>query len=716
MYGHVRFRKGVSYLIFKRSFSNLSRMKKIILLGLALGISAAAQGQGFFTWTADQGDFYTASNWDLNRIPGVNDVVIINNGGTATIAADAGDRALSGFELGELEDTDDSGHIIMNGGFLRIGESPGDSKIHIGEGDIQSTFVMNGGTIFFDGPDDSGLAGSRDSAGVNENDWEVGEHGVGRFEMHGDSVFRAGDDLKISENAAGTGSALIDGNARLSVGSGIAVSSGGTSVQELIIGGNAVVDSGNSMGAGSPDGHTDEGYLTLAIGGGNAKVVVQESGTLNFRVLSSRQGITEFTVKDSGQVHIFDVMAGKGGSAEERPVQEGGFRSSLSSGAETESTLLLQDNAVMTVNAENGIGISGPRGSSDAGGQAIMIVRDSASFRVEQYFALGTGSQSETSDGTLEIRGPDASVYIGENFNMAVDPEGAISATDTTNEDGTPVPGKSTLSAVITSSSHGIVEVGGIARIAQGILKVSLDGYTPRGGETYTLIQGGTVEGEFRELDFSGAELADGLSWEVQYAADKVSLHVDGQSSVGGTTTLSIDSDGDQLTLSWEDGGTLYGSPSIKGPWTAIDGASSPYSVTAGDAAGFYRVGQGGQTVSVVLSGSQEVPAVASTGTGSGTLTVSGTTLSIHIRYSGLESNFAAAHIHGPAERGSNAGVLVPLSTPNLHTADGNTAGTFSGTVEISAETAAAILEGRAYVNIHTSGNGGGEIRGQTMP
>jgi hypothetical protein len=1209
-------------------------MKRFFLLSLMLALSLSAQGQAFFTWTAADGDFYTGSNWDQNRIPGVNDVVIINNGGTATIAANAGNRELSSFELGELEDSDDSGHIIMNGGFFRIGESPGDSKIHIGEGNIQSTFVMNGGTILFDGPDDPTLAGSRSSAGVNENDWEVGEHGVGRFEMHGDSVFRAGDDLKISENAAGTGSVLIDGNARLSVGSGIAVSSGGTSVQELIIGGNAVVDSGNSMGAGSPDGHTDEGYLTLAIGGGNAKVVVQDSGTLNFRVLSSRQGVTEFTVKDNGQVHIFDVMAGAGGSAEERPVQEGGFRSSLSSGPETESTLLLQDNAVMTVNAENGIGISGPRGDADAGGQAIMIVRDSASFRVEQYFALGTGTQSETSDGTLELRGPDASVYIGENFNMAVDPEGVVPTTDATEQDGSPTPAKSTLSAVITSSSHGTVEVGGIARIAQGILKVSLDGYTPVGGETFTLIQGGTVEGEFRETDFSGAQLAAGLSWELEYAADKVTLKVlggsgngggdngggvtpgvslalssdvpamvdegrivddtivfnvgennldnwepfsgvignsvfvveantfaddgsfsnqnyavafqpvgggsnsesaaffgddgtpftgqingsrqngnpgrvagdrrpgatnylvggeasphlyaafqsdnrwgtgfnrleDGRygavqmfsldtssltptpispaidavngrldsgepagnqigrfggdvavldngnivvavddrsgireagnlttavilapdgsvvkeswvvdprdiwsnvtsykggfairvheiiyfhdndgnetgqvnivedvpdeiktdvakfdtgrgdatrlmghinspyvflggtmglladdgfqaedenflpvnvvriaafdsrasgsdsyagttvvnelnedlggsdasnflpalgrvnlasdaldrvavayegtlrdefgdsiglaqtfvrvfafdaasgfesltpsffafvnqndidirtfrptvamttteiliaakgeisskntpndgpdtptqttfytvfahpapaadptpsvdgSTGGGTTTLAIEADGNQLTISWDGGGSLFSASAVKGPWTAVNGASSPHSVTASDAAQFYRVGQGGQTVSVVLNGAQEVPAVASGGTGSGTLTVNGPTLSIHIKYSGLGSNFAAAHIHGPAARGVNAGVLVPLSTPELHTADGNTAGTFSGTVEISAETAAAILEGRAYLNIHTSGNGTGEIRGQTMP
>jgi hypothetical protein len=512
-------------------------MKRLFAICIALGFGFNAQSQGFFTWTAGEGDFYQASNWDLNRIPGLNDIVIINNDGTATIGEDAGNRELSGFELGEAEGSSDSGHIVMNGGTFRIGEFEGDSKIHIGEGNVLSTFVMNGGTIYYDGPDDPAIAGSRSSAGINENDWEVGEHGKGRFEMHGDAVFRAGDDLKISENSAGNSSVLIDGNARLSVGSGIGMSNGGADFQELFIGGNAIVDSGNSMGAGHPEGHTDEGYLTMAIGGGNVRVVVQENGTFNFRVLSSRQGVSEFTIKDNGQVHIFDVLAGRGnvdGDEADRPVQEGGFRSSLSSGAETESTLLLQDSAIMTVNAENGIGISGPRGDSDPGGNATLIVRDSASFRVEQYLALGTGTQSETTDGTLEIRGPNASVFVGDNFNMAVDTEGEIPTTDATNEDGSPVPGKSTLSAVITSNSHGSVEVGGIARIAQGILKVTLDGFTPTGGESFTLIQGGTVEGEFLETDFSDAPLADGLTWDIAYSSDAVMLKVLGESDGGG--------------------------------------------------------------------------------------------------------------------------------------------------------------------------------------
>jgi hypothetical protein len=286
-------------------------------------------------------------------------------------------------------------------------------------------------------------------------------------------------------------------------------------------------------------------------------------------------------------------MAGKGnveGGEPDRPVQEGGFRSSLSSGAETESTLLLQDNAIMTVNAENGIGISGPRGGADPGGQAILIVRDSASFRVEQYLALGTGTQSETTDGTLEVRGPNASVFVGENLNMAVDTDGEIPTTDATDEEDNPVPGKSTLKAVITSDSHGTVEVGEIARIAQGILKVNLDGYTPKGGESFTLIQGGTIEGEFRETDFSEAPLAEGLSWEIDYSEDAVKLNVLGETA-GGPTELAIAGSGNEITITWEGGGSLLSAPALSGPWTVVENASSPFTTATSESSQYYQVG-----------------------------------------------------------------------------------------------------------------------------
>jgi len=567
----------------------LNRKILVALATLSMTMASPLQAQFFLDWNGGEGDFFSASNWAPPEVPGANNTTVINDGGTATIASDAGERALGSLLLGELEGSTDSGHIVMNGGFIRIGATLGQEKVKIGEGTVESSVIMNGGTIYFDGPDEASLAGSTGAAGINESDWEVGEHGVGRFEMHGDAVFRAGDDLKISENVAGTGSCLIDGNARLSVGSGIAISRGGDSEQIMVIGGDALVEAGNSMGAGSPEGHTDEGYLTLSIGSGlaeiNANLTVQENGVLNFKVLSSREGVTLFTVKDQGQVHIFDVFTGQGfiddQTPPDRPEVVGGSRNSLSSGANTDSTLILQDNAQMTVNATEGLGISGPRGTSDPGGKALMVVRDAASFRVEQYLALGTGSDATTSQGTLEVRGPDATISIGSNLNMAVDPSGAVATGDDLN------PGTSTLHAVITGSTHSAVQVEGIARISQGILKVTLDGYTPVGSEAFTLVQGGTIDGEFREVDYTDAPLSDGLSWELEYLADAVILSIAGGVQ---TTTIEFERSGSDITLSWQGGGALEQASSVTGEWTVVAGASSPYPTTTTEAAAYFRV------------------------------------------------------------------------------------------------------------------------------
>ncbi len=52
-------------------------MNRVLSICAALVLSVSAQSQGYFIWTADEGDFYQSSNWDLNRIPGLNDIVII---------------------------------------------------------------------------------------------------------------------------------------------------------------------------------------------------------------------------------------------------------------------------------------------------------------------------------------------------------------------------------------------------------------------------------------------------------------------------------------------------------------------------------------------------------------------------------------------------------------------------------------------------------------
>ena len=70
-------------------------------------------------------------------------------------------------------------------------------------------------------------------------------------------------------------------------------------------------------------------------------------------------------------------------------------------------------------------------------------------------------------------------------------------------------------------------------------------------------------------------------------------------------------------------------------------------------------------TYHATLTAAQEVPPTTSTGTGSATAVLDTTThqLTVDMTFSGFASAVTAAHIHGPAAPGKNAGVLVPLGT-----------------------------------------------------
>lgn len=98
----------------------------------------------------------------------------------------------------------------------------------------------------------------------------------------------------------------------------------------------------------------------------------------------------------------------------------------------------------------------------------------------------------------------------------------------------------------------------------------------------------------------------------------------------------------------------------------------------------------------------------AATGSGGGTLTLSGSTLTFNdVTYLGLSGNSTAAHIHGPLPA---TGVLFNLATL---TTFGGTSGSFSGNVTgLSAQNIADLNAGNLYVNIHSSTFGGGEISG----
>jgi hypothetical protein len=108
------------------------------------------------------------------------------------------------------------------------------------------------------------------------------------------------------------------------------------------------------------------------------------------------------------------------------------------------------------------------------------------------------------------------------------------------------------------------------------------------------------------------------------------------------------------------------------------------------------------------LKGTAEVPPNQSAGAGSVTATydTASKKLSWQGSYSGMSGNATAAHFHGPAEAGKNAGVAVPI-TPN--------ASPFQGSATLTDAQAADLMAGKWYVNVHTAANPGGELRGQLL-
>lgn len=110
------------------------------------------------------------------------------------------------------------------------------------------------------------------------------------------------------------------------------------------------------------------------------------------------------------------------------------------------------------------------------------------------------------------------------------------------------------------------------------------------------------------------------------------------------------------------------------------------------------------------LSAASEVPPVASPGKGTADIWYDqGTrTLTWTVTYSGLTGPATAAHFHGPAAPGANAGVVVPIGAAGMGSS-------VTGSAVLDDTKAAQLAAGQWYVNIHTDKNKGGEIRGQVV-
>ncbi len=104
------------------------------------------------------------------------------------------------------------------------------------------------------------------------------------------------------------------------------------------------------------------------------------------------------------------------------------------------------------------------------------------------------------------------------------------------------------------------------------------------------------------------------------------------------------------------------------------------------------------------LTSGAVVPPTDSSATGTADVTVDtdANTASWTVSYEGLTGDATAAHIHGPASEGENAGPVIDMSGAIME-----------GEGEITADQISELEDGKYYVNIHTEENPDGEIRGQ---
>jgi hypothetical protein len=124
-----------------------------------------------------------------------------------------------------------------------------------------------------------------------------------------------------------------------------------------------------------------------------------------------------------------------------------------------------------------------------------------------------------------------------------------------------------------------------------------------------------------------------------------------------------------------------------------------------------------------------------STGTGSGAVNYDSTTHSLQLQanFSGLQGNTTASHIHAPTAVAGTGNAGVATTTPSFALFPlGVSSGTYADTLDLTSATswnpafvtangsisgaesalATAMASGKAYWNIHSTYNAGGEIRG----
>jgi glucose/arabinose dehydrogenase len=320
---------------------------------------------------------------------------------------------------------------------------------------------------------------------------------------------------------------------------------------------------------------------------------------------------------------------------------------------------------------------SRPQGPTGAGGVMLKLVPPpAAALAVSGSSIVGTNFQTTLTGGI----GPfaqqrklslDEAVWLNDAFTAG-----------------------NTLTTPVRGSSGFFREVDTVRQMAMPLTTV-LRGSGSGSGSGILSLAGNTLRFSLNYRDLTGTA---------------TQAHIHGPAGTGGSAGILVD-------LEPFNGGAFGSSGTLAGTVVLTDeqkahllaGRTYVNVHTVANPGGEIR----GQLAPVLMTasvlGGYESPAVNTPASGLGTFMLVGTQLTYTVSFRGLSGPATGAHIHGPADIGQNAGVLIPFSVPAA------TAGTVSGTASLTPAQLAAIVDGRTYVNFHTAANVGGEIRGQIL-
>jgi len=129
-----------------------------------------------------------------------------------------------------------------------------------------------------------------------------------------------------------------------------------------------------------------------------------------------------------------------------------------------------------------------------------------------------------------------------------------------------------------------------VARLTDGSGNASIYGY-----EAGALLIDGTTPAPARRVNiFVTGDAYTALTAEGRQLVNAaINWALEGQPPGGGPefTSFGITSEG-VLTIEWSGGGVLENAPSVLGPWTPVNGASSPFSAPTDRAAQIFRLRQ----------------------------------------------------------------------------------------------------------------------------